>query len=88
MDSSNRARDVQQIRMEHYRLHCVELWEDSPYKDAVIVAIHSALESLASAIGSGEQPTCMVCNSRRSNCVLLEFPLPSKASADITRLVA
>jgi hypothetical protein len=32
--------------MEKYRLECAQRWPDSPYKEAVLKAIHSTLEHL------------------------------------------
>jgi len=34
------------IRMEHYRLHGVEEWQDSSHKDATLKSIRSALQRL------------------------------------------
>jgi hypothetical protein len=55
----------QWIAMEHYRLHCVELWPDSPYKRAVIEAIQSTLKCLrATSPVPLQQPECTFCPSR------------------------
>lgn len=91
MQSFNPSNDTltSRIRMEHYRLQCVELWPDSPHKQAVIASIHSALESLANAAtGLVELPRCMVCNERRTRLELLTFPSKSKATTDIMRRAA
>jgi len=58
----------QWVTMEHYRLHSVERWPDSPYKEAVIAAIHSALERLRAASPAPLQEECSICASR-----VLEF---------------
>ena len=42
-------------------------------------------ENLVAAIGSGEQTSCMVYNSRKSNCALFEFTSPSKTCPEINR---
>ena len=77
------------INMEHYRLHCVERWKDSPYKEAVLAAIHSSLERLkTSSLAPFEPPQCMVCASRRAESVVLEFPSRPQRSPDIERLAA
>jgi hypothetical protein len=55
----------QWIAMEHYRLHCVEQWPDSPYKQAVLGAIHSALERLRTTSPvPPPKPECSLCASR------------------------
>ena len=36
----------QWIKIEHYRLHCAERWPDSNYKEAVLGAIRSTLNTL------------------------------------------
>jgi hypothetical protein len=48
---SNRTIDGQVVPwewifMERYRLHTVESWPESPYKDATLAAIRSALAGL------------------------------------------
>ena len=79
----------QWIKVEHYRLHCVERWADSPHKQAVIAGIRSALERLeaASPAPSGLSP-CMVCASRRREAVVLQFPSGSQEAPVNTRLAA
>jgi hypothetical protein len=55
----------QWIAMEHYRLHSIEHWPDSPYKKAVLEAIHSTLATLrANSPVSLEKPQCVICASR------------------------
>jgi len=79
----------QWLKMEHYRLHCVERWADSPRKQAVLTGIRSALERMqAAAPASADQPMCMVCASRRRESAVLQFPSPSPAAPVITRLAA
>jgi hypothetical protein len=36
-------------KMGHYRLHCAERWPDSDYKEAVLAAIRSTLNTLEAA---------------------------------------
>jgi hypothetical protein len=74
------------ISMEHYRLHCVEAWADSPYKEAVLAAIHSSLERFKATAPS--EPKCMVCATRRTESVVLEFPSRSQRSRTIAGLAA
>ena len=79
----------QWIRMEHYRLHCVEEWPDSSYKDATLISIRSALQRLETAsTGAVEPAQCMVCASRKTKSVVLQMPSISTGSPTITRLAA
>ena len=66
----------QWVKTEHYRLHCVEGWPDSPYKVAVLAAIRSVLERLeAAAIEPFDSLVCMVCATRRNQARnVLMFP--------------
>ena len=75
------------ISMEHYRLHCIEDWADSPRKWATLAAIHSSLERLASSVALLET-TCMVCTTRRNESVVLKLPSRPQSSPTITRLAA
>ena len=54
----------QWIAAEHHRLHLVEGWSDSPYKDATLRAIHSKLASLTEGVPASFAG-CNVCLSRR-----------------------
>jgi hypothetical protein len=52
----------QWIAMEHYRLHTVEEWPASPYKDATLAAIYSSLEGLSRYVPHGGSPhSCETC---------------------------
>lgn len=64
----------QWLAMEHYRLHTVEEWPDSPYKQGQLAAIRSSLESL---LRSGAKPLdCHTCLSRKHRLSLVvELPL-------------
>ena len=63
----------QWIRMEHYRLHCVEKWHDSSHKDATLISIRSALQRLETASTAAVEPAqCMVCASRKTKSVVLQ----------------
>jgi hypothetical protein len=74
----------QWIAMEHYRLHCVEHWPDSPYKQAVLEAIHSALERLRTTSPVPlPKPECSICASR-----VREFGDASHDSTPSTQLAA
>ena len=66
------------IAMEHYRLHNVEQLPDSPYKEATLAAIHSALIGLLGAT-STRSPACSVCWKRRNEPGVIEFPRQSVA---------
>jgi hypothetical protein len=52
MQQLNPAKEMlrQWINVEHYRLHCVEEWPDSPYKEVVLVAISTALQRLEGSL--------------------------------------
>ena len=79
----------QWIRMEHYRLHCVEEWRDSSHKDAALMSIRSALQRLETASTAAVEPAqCMVCASRKTKSVVLQLPSRSTGSPAITRLAA
>ena len=45
------------LAMEHYRLHVIEQWPDSPVKKAGLAAVRSTLASLA-GIAKFECDTC------------------------------
>ena len=65
----------QLLRVEHYRLHCVEVWPDTPYKASVLAAIRSALERLQGAsAAAADAPVCMICSARRRESTVLTFP--------------
>jgi len=79
----------QSIKMEHYRLHCAERWPGSDYREAVLTAIRSTLNTLeAASLAPVEQPRCMVCGSLRTPALMLELPSRSQSPAAITRLAA
>ena len=60
---------------EHYRLHLVEKWPQSPRKEATLAAIFSTLASLDRDWRSATAQTCLVCRESR---IVLEFPDASK----------
>ena len=83
------SRMAQWMKVEHYRLHAVEEWPDSPHKQAVLAAIHSALKRLQADLPSRFQPPqCIVCSSRRAGSAVLQFPSASRSASSITRLAA
>ena len=63
----------QWIASEHHRLHTVEGWPDSPYKEATMRAIHSKLASLEEDPSVGA-PGCLVCLSPRKISGVVRFP--------------
>jgi len=68
----------QWIAMEHYRLHSIENWPDSPYKRAVLAAIHSTLESLqARSPISLEKPACVICASKMLDFARAQHDTPA-----------
>jgi len=75
----------QWIASEHHRLHTVEGWPDSPHKEATLLAIHSALASLAQdpSLTAGF-PACEVCLNRRKVSAVVRFPgSPQEAQEDL-----
>lgn len=65
----------QWIAAEHHRLHTVEAWPDSPYKDATLRAIHSTLARMAQdSSPAASLPPCQVCLSRRRVSGVVRFP--------------
>ena len=78
---------AQLLMVEHYRLHCVESWPDSPDKQAVLAGIRSALDRLQ-AVSPACLPMCMVCASRRREATVLQFPSPSVAAPVIMQRAA
>jgi len=79
----------QWIKVEHYRLHCVEQWPESDYKEAVLAAIRSTLKSLeATSLALVEQPRRMVCACLQAPAVVLELPSRSQSPAVLKRLAA
>ncbi|HEY1337501.1 MAG TPA: hypothetical protein VGF59_08320 [Bryobacteraceae bacterium] len=72
---------AQWIKMEHYRLHSVEEWPESPYKDATLAAIYSALQRLETASSEAlESQQCAVCASRKARAVVLQMPSRSNVA--------
>ena len=90
MHSIHRANENlrQSMQAEHYRLHCAEEWPDSPYKEAVLAAVGSALERLEAAEVGPWEPACMVCAARRTAVNVLMFPSRSEAPAAAMRPAA
>ena len=80
----------QWVRTEHHRLHCVEGWPDSPYKEAVLAATRSVLERLeTAAIEPLDSWACMVCATRRNQArKVLVFPSRPKGSPVIAKPAA
>jgi hypothetical protein len=78
----------QSIMMEHYRLHCAERMPDSPYKEAVLSAVRSALERLERAVEPDERPACTVCASRKASARVLMFPSSPKSFSAVVASVA
>jgi hypothetical protein len=54
---------AQQLASEHYRLHTVDQWPDSPRKQAALDAIQSTLESLSRHPATSQTGfACMLCH--------------------------
>jgi len=88
MQRLNRDEQLEQwIKMEHYRLHCVERWSNSGYNKAVIAAIRSTLNKLEAASSTpAERSRSLVGSSRQA--LLLELPSRSQSPAAISRSAA
>ena len=71
------------LAMEHYRLHVMEQWPDSPVKRAGLAAVRAALASLAATPPGGDAGfECDVCH--RARVVQLpshRFDLPATKAA-------
>jgi len=50
------------LAMEHYRLHSVEGWPESPRKEKALAAIRSSLAGLSRI---SEPLDCLICGSRK-----------------------
>jgi hypothetical protein len=74
----------QWVSVEHNRLHCVERWPESPHKQAVLAAIHSALQGLA----GGSALLCSICVGRKREAGILAFPRQASRSFDAANLAA
>jgi hypothetical protein len=91
MQPINRVNETveQLIKLEHYRWHCAEHWPDSPYKEAALAAVHSALERLEAVTGEPyESPACMICASRDGQAKVLMFPSRPKRVPDVVKPAA
>jgi hypothetical protein len=75
------------IAAEHYRLHLVEQWPNSPRKQATLAAVYSTLASLGQDSRSAtESPECVVCRARRAAIVEFQSALKmTPAIADSAR---
>lgn len=63
------------LATEHYRLHRVEEWPDSPHKEAALSAIRSSLVSLTRNLPpDADLPDCEICLSRKPTCAVVRFP--------------
>ena len=61
------------IMGEHHRLHIVEEWPDGPYKEAVLAAIRSTLDSLLLDFrATVNRPVCAICHNRRRATAVLD----------------
>lgn len=78
----------QWFKTEHYRLHVIEEWPDSPHKQAALAAIRSKLASLARNLPREfHWHDCEICLNRREHSPVLAFPavamLDANAPADL-----
>lgn len=76
----------QWLAMEHYRMHVIEQWPDSPRKHAALAAARSAIASLQDADPTLAAEVCLVCAGRQHpTATVVEFParpfLPTERAA-------
>jgi hypothetical protein len=63
------------VAMEHYRMHVMAQWPDSPSKEAGLAAVRASIASLERAAPSGEPPfACSECLSSRCRPNVISFP--------------
>ncbi len=74
------------LAMEHYRLHSIERWPESPVKASRLAAVHSTIQSFTATVLPSEPPfECVECLSRRCAAKALHlarrtpFSLPKAA---------
>jgi len=69
------------IANEHYRLHMIEEWPESAYKQAALSAARSAIASLLrNPQAPKELPLCHICLNRDiPSTRVIEFPKPLAA---------
>lgn len=73
----------QWIAMEHYRLHTVEEWPDSPFKEATLAAIYSSLAALARFSPAGTAPyRCQTCRNGMGRIYLTAKRRPEPVNAE------
>ena len=77
----------QWIKVEHSRLHRVEEWPESAYKDAVLTAVQATLARLEQANAAIKVP-CTVCASRRPKSNVVEFPCRPRGLTLVTKPAA
>ncbi len=66
------------LAMEHYRMHVMEQWPDSPTKTASLATVRATIESLERTKPAGATPfTCAECLSARPRPNLVVLPAPS-----------
>jgi hypothetical protein len=77
------------IMGEHHRLHIVEEWPDGPYKEAVLAAIRSTLDSLLLDFrAAANRPVCAICHNRRRATAVFDRFSPRWNASDHKLLAA
>lgn len=77
------------IMAEHHRLHIVEEWPDGPYKEAVLAAIRSTLDSLLRDFrAAANHPVCAICHHRRRAIAVLDCSSARWSATDHKSLAA
>lgn len=71
--------NYQWIAIEHYRMHSVEEWPDSPRKAAVLAGIRSSIDSLVRATRGKAVHDCEICLARTQFRGVIQFPLSRAA---------
>ncbi len=74
------------LAMEHYRLHVIEQWPDSPVKKAGLAAVRATLASLAATPpASAAEFECDICRAQNRTKVIRfrqhEFDMPATKAA-------
>lgn len=63
------------LAMEHYRMHVMEQWPDSPRKAAGLAAVRSTIESLQkTAPADAAEFVCCDCLGQRVRPNVIQFP--------------
>jgi hypothetical protein len=77
------------LATEHYRLHRVEEWPESPRREATLAAIQSTLKTLSQNLPPNlAMPTCEICDTRKRPTRVLLFPDRFQIDSDRSNVAA